>query len=931
MTSSSDPARWRRLSELFDRAVDLDADARRILIENECAGDPPLRAELERLLAADAGSGAIDEGAAGLVDAGALQDRSADELRTAVGTRLGRWLIDGVLGRGGMGTVYAAHRDDRDSGQRAAVKRLQQRWDGSLQAQRFLQERRILAALSHPHIPRLFDHGLDSDGRPWFALEFVDGRPLTEWADARQLGLRERIDLFRTVCAAVRHAHEHFVVHRDLKPGNILVDREGHPKVLDFGVAKRIDDESGVTRGGLLVGFTPEYAAPEQVTGGPVSAATDVHALGVVLYELLAGRLPYEFDAGNAQQTAEAITSRPAARLEQALATGQPEAVAERLRNRRTDPRAFQRFVKGDLTRIVQTALAKEAPRRYASVQALSDDLKRFLEGRTVSVGGDTFAYRAGKFARRNRWGVAMAALAAAALTGGAAFSLFRAQQERIQRERSDAVLAFVGDLFAAGTDGDPHANQLTVPELLGRASGRIDNAFPHDPLGRAQLFNVVGAAYAEMGRGAPAVAYTRKALATLRPLRESQPGLYLDSVLVLGDGLTIDNRYAEVVALADGELPFARRRGSPAEQARLLRQRGWAHGQLGAIRAAETDLRAAVATYERARVAPSRIVASTYSDLAQVLSDAGKPREALDLLRKAGDIHAHSADSPWVDRLINQQNMAREHYRLGETAQAVALLEAEVPQLEKIAGEGFPQASTARNLLSQAYAAQGRYDAALEIGDRNLRIHQNQPDADEETLQIFRLTRAKMLTYAGRADEALPLAEKGVEFLRRKYPQPTTLRGRAQWILGETLLRRQRCDRAEPVLRAALGDERAMTGGKPSAPAGEALDSLGRCRIAAGDFPAAETLLTQAVAEFTAAGDAGDVRVLRSQAHLAWVRHRRSPGAGTLSQLRAAIARMDQALDPGHQALRKQLDGLLRTASDPDAARTFAGLNSFS
>ena len=212
---TTDRERWLRLSHLFDRAIDLDIAARNAFLDAECAGDADLRDELQRMLDADAESSAFDAGAAGVI---ALDDASPHD-EDASGEQLGAWQLQSRLGSGGTGTVYVAHRQD-DTAQRAAIKRLQRRWDGSAHAQRFLQERRILAALSHANIPALLDHGVDDEGRPWFALEFVDGDTLTAWADARQLNPRERIALFLHVCAAVQHAHERFVVHRDLKPAN---------------------------------------------------------------------------------------------------------------------------------------------------------------------------------------------------------------------------------------------------------------------------------------------------------------------------------------------------------------------------------------------------------------------------------------------------------------------------------------------------------------------------------------------------------------------------------------------------------------------------------------------------------------------------------------------------------------------------------------
>jgi len=539
MSAADDGARWRRLSALFDRALDLDPDARRVLLDAECADDPALRRELDAMLAADADAAPLDAGAGGFVDAGALAaraDASDEDARDAIGGLLGHWRLERVLGSGGMGTVYAARRDDRDSGQRAAVKRLHRRWDGSLQAQRFLQERRILAALSHPHIPRLIDHGTDADARPWFALEFVDGPDLVAWCDAQRLDLRARVALFRGVCAAVQHAHERFVVHRDLKPANILVDRGGHPKVLDFGVAKRIDDLAGATRTGMFAGFTPEYAAPEQFAGGVITAATDVHALGVILFQLLAGQLPYRFDQDNLRAAAETVTARTAERMDRALATGTPDEIAARTAQRGTTTAAFRRFVRGDLTRIVQTALAKEPERRYASVQAFSTDLQRFLEGRTVSVVGDTLGYRARKFARRNRWGVAMAALAlatAAVGVGGVLVQTRHAQQAAAQAERSAALARteqrraqaeaaratasrdFLASLLGEASPEKSGGEDTTVRQLLDRARARIDTDFVDQPELRVEMMTLIASTYADLSRYEDGKALLRKAVAT--------------------------------------------------------------------------------------------------------------------------------------------------------------------------------------------------------------------------------------------------------------------------------------------------------------------------------------------------------------------------------------------------------------------------------
>ena len=952
MTEVGDRGRWQRISELFDRALDLEPSARAVLLDVECAGDPVLRAELERMLAADAQTHVFDQGAAEAVsladDSGVLDEDSPESL----GSHLGHWLLEAVIGRGGMGTVYAARRDDRDTEQRAALKRLHRRWDGSLQAQRFLQERRILASLSHPNIPGLIDHGLDEDSRPWFALELVQGQSLIRWADEHQLDLRARLDLFRQVCAAVQHAHEHFVVHRDLKPENILVDGAGHPKVLDFGVAKRTDDVAGATRTGVFVGFTPEYAAPEQVSGGAISAATDVYALGVILYQLLTGNLPYRFDQDDLHATTEAITGRTAARLEQAITTGTAQEVDSRLSQRNTDLRAFKRFVKGDLSRIVQTALAKEPPRRYASVQAFSNDLERFLKGRTVSVSGDTFAYRTRKYIGRNRWGVAMGTLAALALIGGTLFSTYRAEQERLQRERSDKMLAFMGQLFVTGGEG-AFGNQLSATQLLERAVERIDANFADDARSRAELLGVVGGAYTGMGLHEQAPVHMQRALETFAPFRDSDPQKYLLHATSLVNAIADNGQYEEVVKQVDEILPFAKLHGQGEEgsHASLLHARGSAQRLLGDLEASEADLRMAISEFESLGLPDA--AAGAYTDLAATLSDRGDPQAALDMLRKGEQ--RYGARRSEINRLIDLQNQARELFRLGRAAEGIPLLEKAVPGLEALGGPAFNRTVVARNGLAQHYAAVGRNADALVMVERNLQLQGDSDTVNPVDLTVTRMIYAKLLVYSGRFAQALPIAREGMAFFLKEYPEPTSMRGRAHWILGETLLQSGHCGEALPLLRGALADELATTGGKPSNGIGEAHDSLGRCLLVQGDTRAALEAFQNAEAQFTQTLGAEDRRTLRSRIHRQWALHVQAPTPQTLAALASSRTQLVKVLGSEETPVIWQLDLLLdglsgkagttrlsperrrqieqalaKEAASPQAPR-FVGLNSFS
>ena len=780
---SDNAARWLRLSRLFDQAIELPANARDAFIAESCAQQPALAEALHRMLSADAAASAFDAGAGHVV---ALGDDDDDEATAALAgddtpARLGAWRLAHVLGRGGMGTVHAARRDD-DTGQRAAIKRLRRRWDGSGQAQRFLQERRILATLSHPHIPRLLDHGLDADGQPWFALEFVDGQPLTAAADAQRLGLRERIALMLQVCAALRHAHEHFVVHRDLKPANILVDAQGHARVLDFGVAKRID-AAGSTRTGMAAGFTPEYAAPEQVTGGTISAATDVHALGVLLYELLTGRLPHRFAGHDLRAATEAISSGQAPRLEQAITSGDAAAVAGRLQARGTDLRGFRRFVRGDLGRILQTALAKEPVRRYASVQAFADDLQRFLDGRPVSVGGDTPGYRMRKFVQRNRWGVAMAAIAALALGTGIGGMLLKSHEARIaaahareqaalaqaEARRQQAVSAFLFQVFSAASLDSAGRPDISLREALDLAVDQAVRAQGRDPVVAVVTLRAAANSLSQWDERERAVALVQQALA----LQQAR----------LPDDTVEHARLLGLLALVDYERDMLARLAPARESLALMRSAG---RPIDVIQAA--------------------------SLVGSVLIEGGYPAEALPVseavvraMREAG-----LQDDPGYDTALG--SLANNLAMVGEHARASDLLFQVVEASQARYGEDSLQVARDRMFLGMALVRAGRDADALAPLALALPVLRHKAGDGNTITQMAVHWTAGALSNLGRDAEALPYHEEAY----RAAWQNTYNSQRLASVSGRyaaALARLGHCDAA----RAAL-DRLHAQGGTPAA-----------------------------------------------------------------------------------------------------------------
>ena len=516
---------FRRAKEVFLEAVVRPAPEQGAFVARACADDAALRAEVEALLAAEGpGLEAVVHDAA----LGLGRTNPADPAAPAAThpARIGPYEILGELGRGGMGAVYlGVHRGDGFE-RRAAVKVVRGETGSGFLLERFHTERRILSALEHPNIARLYDGGSTPDGLPWFAMELVEGEHLLDWADRNGLSREARIRLFLSVCDAVQFAHRHLVVHRDLKPGNILVARDGSPKLLDFGLAKLLDVPAGertATEHRLL---TPEYASPEQFRGEAISTASDVYSLGVVLYRLLTGVLPYRTKTPSRAAIERAV-------LEQAPPPTGPELGA-------------------DLDVVLRKALAKEADRRYPTVQEFADDLRRHLDGRPVLARGDSLVYRAGKFLRRHRLGAAAAAAAVLSLAGAAGVAAWQARRARaseaVARRRFEdvrslarAVLFDLHDAIAP-LPGSTKARATLVSTALRyldslAADAGGDPALARDvAAGYARLGQLQGGGNANLGDADGAIRSHRAALRILEPLADGSGASDADRDALAGE-----------------------------------------------------------------------------------------------------------------------------------------------------------------------------------------------------------------------------------------------------------------------------------------------------------------------------------------------------------------------------------------------------------
>lgn len=793
---------------LLREAMDTEPAQRPAFVRLHCAGDAALEARVMALLG---DADAIDtEDAAG---AHVLPDDPADPL---VGQALGAFRVIERVGRGGMGVVYRGERAGADFHQEVALKLIRRGFDFDDIRARFLRERRILARLDHPHLAHFIDGGVAPDGRPWFALEFVRGEPISLWCDARRLALRARVRLFLDVCAAVQHAHGQLVVHRDLKPGNILVDGDGHVHLLDFGIARLLaddDEASATTMFGSRSAYTPEYAAPEQLGGAPAGVATDVYALGVVLYELITGGLPYELDRRDPAMAERRIREQPPQSPAQAITRGGADVAAARLKARHRSLRAFRREVRGDLSRILGKALAKEPAHRYASVQAFADDLARWCAGEPVQVSGNALAYRVRKFVGRNRVAVGFASLALLATVIGVGATFWQMRETRLQRDaavaaarRAEAVSEYVMLLF--GSVRKQEGGQLNASEVMRQAAARaVDNLKESGEQGLRTAL-ALAQLYSSMDDAEKSVAILDRMLVS-DVLRRFPP-------------IEADVRYLK----ADGE--FSRGNKAEARKQLDLAQTFWlrdaARYQIelsgsrliqGRIERGESDFQKSADTFARGIAERTQALGTVDSDVGlmyigrslsldrlgrvdDALRDANAAVETFDKLgelhatyglnalstrggfrAKAGDGDGAMQDLQLVvglrQRLFGPSNelasangvLASLMIDQKRPEEAVAILETALPMAEEFSGENSRTAGSLRRRLAVAYRLAGRADDSLRVATE---LH-----ASEEALHgtgsleagEALMLRGQALHALGRhpeSDEALKVAQQTFE-----------------------------------------------------------------------------------------------------------------------------------------------------------------------
>ncbi|MFY7914104.1 MAG: protein kinase domain-containing protein [Rubrivivax sp.] len=747
-----DPALWPEVSRRFDEALDLPPAARPAWLSGLV---PAVAQAVQRLLEADA-STQDPSGSLGGWVAQALA-------RFEAGQVVGPYRLEALLGEGGMAQVWRAQALS-GLNRRIALK-LPRPGDGL--AQRFAQERDLLASLEHPHIARLYDAGMDGE-QPWLAMECVQGQSVDVWAGGRTLA--ERLRLFLQVLAAVAYAHQRLVVHCDLKPANLLVTAEGHLRLLDFGIAGLLGQGAGEQ-----LAFSADSAAPEQLDGAAPSTAMDVHALGVLLYELLCGERPYH------------LPRAPRAQL-----AAQRRAWVWQAPSRREGGQAER----GDaaLDAIVARALHTDPAQRYPSCEALREDLLRWQRHEPVLAflhSAQPAAQRCHRlrcWLRRNRLLALSGAAVAAALLAGLALALAQAHEASAQARRAEAAQRFLVDLFKAASPEQRLAGEPSVRELLARGSQRLANELQGEPELRAALHLDLARIHSQLGDNAQALAQAREARQLLALTGSGDSEAALDADYLVMEALKEESQFDEADTAAQALQARAQRLFGAQHRWRLpvVEQRAFMANQQGDAAKAESLVREALQHPASQHEALSRL--RLLAVLGTALLDQARFAEAAAAFEAVVSGSARLPDYERTDQLTDRYNLARARYLQGQLAVAAALLEQTVAQGEQHLGRAHDRVLKARSLWAQVLSQQGKPLQAVALQRDSLAAAESRPAFDDSQLSLQRLTLAKLLRQAHRPEEGLSLARAGLKFLDAQQSAPTWLRERARWILGELL-----------------------------------------------------------------------------------------------------------------------------------------------
>ncbi|HVO80412.1 MAG TPA: serine/threonine-protein kinase [Terriglobales bacterium] len=795
-----DSTRWERIQTLFHDAADLPAPEQRVFLQAACGDDQELLADVLVLLEEDARSNS-------LLDREVAQ--VAHQMLAPAGSPLtafqefGPYRIKEMLGEGGMGVVYLAERDDL--GNRVAIKILRDAWLSPARRERFASEQRTLAQLNHPGIARLYDADTLADGTPWFAMEYVEGVPLTEYCSQHRCPIETRLRLFRSVCEAVQYAHQHAVIHRDLKPSNILVKPDGTVRLLDFGIAKQLeglDVPADQTLTGLRL-MTPAYAAPEQIRGDRVGIHIDVYSLGVILFELLTGKLPFNIsNLTPAESEAFIVEHEPA----------KPSALVKQMReagdaNACIPPPGKTSWA--DLDVLCLTAMHKDLARRYRSVEALIRDVDHYLHGEPLEARPDTMGYRLGKFVRRNRRAVSAAALVFIIVVSLVVFFTLRLARARnaalAEAARTERIQQFMLNLFQGGDEAAGPADSLRVVALLDRGVQEA-RALDGDPAMQAELYETLGNIYQKLGKLDPADSLLRSALEQRQKFFGQDSAEAAESMVALGLLRADQAQYEEAERLVRQGLAISQRDLPPNHPS--VARATFALGKVLEDRGTYDPAIAALNEAVRLQSAPGASkadLAASLSELANTHFYAGHYDISDSLNRRVLEMNRelHGERHPLVaDTLIN---LGAIQFQLGHYKESEQFNRQALAIVQSWYGKDHPETADTMTILGQSLTYQQRYGEAETLLKQSLGILECFYGPVHPRVAFALNELGNIAVRQNKLDDAQAYFTRVISIYRSIYGENHYLIGIAQSNLGGVYVKRKQYVRAEELFRAAL------------------------------------------------------------------------------------------------------------------------------
>jgi len=855
-----DPDSWNRLQTIFERAAELPSGERDEYLAEACGGDDALRREVEALLHADEVEQTVFESSQSLRDA-------LDLDKHLEGSEIGVYRLVRRIGIGGMGSVFLAERSDGTFERRVALKVVKKGMDTESVVRRFEMERRILARLQHPNIAGLLDGGITDDGRPYFVMEYVDGVPVNEYCDARKLGIPERLALFRRVCDAVHYAHQRLIVHRDLKPSNILVTGDGEVKLLDFGIAKLLDEDldAELTRTGVHV-FTPAYAAPEQLLRETITTETDVYALGIVLYELLSGRRPFEVwrtEKEMRERVLKAAPLKPSTAITHAPVRDAQlknvQTTEELSENRSTPVNRLRQYLRGDLDTICLTAIRSKPGERYSSVEQMAADIQRHQDGLPIEARADNAAYRFAKFVNRHRAGVSMTLAIVVAFASVVAFYTVELARERdaaiAEQRKVTEVVGFVTGLFQVSDPYESRGQDITARELLDAGLERIRADLADRPEVQATMMRVLGEVYYQLNSPDEAEALMEDALQLRLDLGEDVSEETADIQIVLGFIHQDRGDYPESRAYYEQALA-TRRELLGSDHTDVLE----AIGAIAFLDETEGNLENAERLFREVLDGTRRLfdvddinVAEALSDLAGLYVTMDRLDDAEPLLREAIGILDRLFDGEHQLAMKAKRQLGAVLKFKGSYDESETLLKEAIEGETRILGPDHYEVAVTWNEYSQLLSELERYDEAIDAQMKMLDIIERRFDDPHPSLAPGYHNLATLYVNEGRTDEAIDTfrraiaAQDAVDLPPRHVNRTFPLAG-----LAGVYSDLERFSEAAPIYRDIL-EIRSEVFGADHRLTNEIKSDYGIVLLNLDRFEEAETLLLESYGHFEA------------------------------------------------------------------------------